>query len=66
MDKCLLGSGGSAKATGKMVREQGAQLLEYAFIMELAFLAGWKAVDAPVWRMVTENEGTKAGYANAD
>jgi len=49
-----------------MVREQGAQLLEYAFIMELTFLEGWKAVDAPVWRMVTENSGTKAGYANAD
>lgn len=40
-------------------------MLEYVFIMELTFLAGWKKLDSPVWRLVTENETSKAGYANA-
>jgi hypothetical protein len=41
-------------------------MLEYAFIMELTFLAGWKNLDAPVWRLVTEDGDAKAGYANAE
>jgi len=58
--------GGSAKATGDLVKQLGATMLEYAFIMELTFLTGWKNLDAPVWRLVTEDEGTKAGYASAN
>lgn len=58
--------GGSAKATGELVKQLGAEMLEYAFIMELTFLSGWRNVDAPVWRLVTENETSKAGYANTD
>jgi adenine phosphoribosyltransferase len=54
--------GGSAKATGELVKQLGAQLLEYAFIMELTFLSGWKNLDAPVWRLVTEEASSKAGY----
>ena len=42
----------------------GAKLVEYVFLMELGFLAGWKNLDAPVWRLVTEDETSKAGYAN--
>jgi len=42
----------------------GAELLEYVFIMELAFLNGWKQLEAPVWRIATEEKGTKAGYAS--
>jgi hypothetical protein len=45
-----------------MVKQSGAQILEYLFIMELAFLSGWKSLDAPVWRLVTENASSKAGY----
>jgi hypothetical protein len=42
----------------------GAKLVEYVFIMEVEFLAGWKNLDVPVWRLVTEDETSKAGYAN--
>ena len=56
--------GGSAKATGEIINQLGAELLEYVFIMELAFLNGWKQLEAPVWRIATEEKGTKAGYAS--
>jgi len=59
------GVGGSAKATGDLVKQLGAQILEYAFIMELKFLSGWKNLDASVWRMVTEDETSKAGYVDS-
>ena len=58
--------GGSAKATGDLVKQLGATMLEYAFIMELKFLSGWKNLDSPVWRLVTEDEEAKAGYANSN
>jgi adenine phosphoribosyltransferase len=58
----LIATGGSAKATGEIIKKLGATLLEYMFIMELTFLNGWKHLDAPVWRLATENRGTKAGY----
>jgi adenine phosphoribosyltransferase len=58
--------GGSAKATGEIVKQLDAQLIEYAFIMELSFLKGWKALDAPVWRLITENAESKAGYVPAE
>jgi adenine/guanine phosphoribosyltransferase-like PRPP-binding protein len=45
-----------------MVKEMGAQIIEYAFIMELSFLNGWKSLNAPVWRLITENAESKAGY----
>jgi adenine phosphoribosyltransferase len=54
--------GGSAKAVGELVEKFGATMLEYAFIMELTFLEGWKKLNAPVWRLVTEDEDCKAGY----
>jgi adenine phosphoribosyltransferase len=57
-------TGGSAKATAEIIKQLGAELLEFAFIMELSFLEGWKNLDQPVWRLVTENENTKAGYAS--
>ena len=61
----LLMIGGSAKATGEIVKKLGAQMLEYVFIMELAFLNGWKNLDAPVWRLVTEDATSKAGYVGS-
>lgn len=64
--RMMLTTGGSAKATGELVKQFGAQLLEYAFIMELTFLNGWKNLHAPVWRLVTEDETSKAGYANSN
>jgi len=56
--------GGSAKATGEIIKTLGATMLEYAFIMELTFLKGWMNLDAPVWRMCTEDETSKAGYSH--
>ena len=47
---------------GELVKKLGATMLEYAFIMELTFLEGWKKLDAPVWRVVTEDEDCKSGY----
>jgi adenine/guanine phosphoribosyltransferase-like PRPP-binding protein len=56
--------GGSAKATGEIIKKLGATLLEYAFIMELTFLSGWKQLEAPVWRLATEERASRAGYAS--
>jgi adenine phosphoribosyltransferase len=61
----MLTTGGSAKATGDLVKQLGAQMLEYCFIMELKFLSGWKHLDAPAWRLITEHETSKAGYADS-
>jgi adenine phosphoribosyltransferase len=36
----LLATGGTAEAVGRLVRRQGATLLGYAFVVELAFLHG--------------------------
>lgn len=58
----MLMEGGSAKAVGELVEKLGATMLEYAVIMELTFLEGWKQLKAPVWRLVTEEEDCKAGY----
>ena len=45
----LLATGGTAEAVGKLVRRQGATLLGYSFVVELAFLAGAKKLaPAPV------------------
>jgi adenine/guanine phosphoribosyltransferase-like PRPP-binding protein len=50
---------------GELVDQLGATMLEYAFIMELTFLEGWKHLNAPVWRIVTEDEDCRAGYCKA-
>jgi len=36
----LLATGGTAEAVGRLVARQGAQVLEYAFVVELGFLKG--------------------------
>jgi adenine phosphoribosyltransferase len=36
----LLATGGTAEAVGKLVARQGAELVGYAFVVELAFLKG--------------------------
>jgi adenine/guanine phosphoribosyltransferase-like PRPP-binding protein len=50
---------------GELVDKLGATMLEYAFIMELTFLEGWKQLNFPAWRIVTEEEDCKAGYCKA-
>jgi len=36
----LLATGGTAEAVGKLVKRQGAELVGYSFVVELAFLGG--------------------------
>jgi adenine phosphoribosyltransferase len=38
----LLATGGTAEAVGRLVGKQGAEVLEYTFVVELDFLAGRK------------------------
>lgn len=48
--------GGSAKAAGALVKQLGGQILEYVFIIELAFLKGRGQLDAPVYSMIEIDE----------
>lgn len=45
----LLATGGTANAAGKLVRRRGADVVEFAFLIELAFLDGRKRLTAPTW-----------------
>jgi adenine phosphoribosyltransferase len=50
----LIATGGTAAAVGKLVRQQGATVAGYAFLIELAFLDGRKALaEAPVLSLLT-------------
>jgi adenine phosphoribosyltransferase len=40
----LIATGGTARATGELVRRQGAELLGYGFVIELSFLDGTKGL----------------------
>ena len=49
----LLATGGTAAATGELVRACGAQVAAYLFLVELEFLGGRsKLTDAPVFSLV--------------
>ncbi|KAG8955716.1 adenine phosphoribosyltransferase [Tulasnella sp. 424] len=52
----LIATGGSAKAAGALVKQLGGQILEYVFIIELAFLKGRGQLDAPVYSMIEIDE----------
>lgn len=50
----LVATGGTAAAVARLVREQGGSVAGYAFLIELAFLEGRKALDgAPVVSLLT-------------
>lgn len=50
----LIATGGTAAAVAKLVRQQGATVAGYAFLIELAFLDGRKALaEAPVVSLLT-------------
>jgi adenine phosphoribosyltransferase len=42
----VLATGGTASAVGSLVTRQGAQLLGYAFLLELGFLNGARRLGA--------------------
>ena len=49
----LLATGGTAEASVKLVRKAGGEIVELAFVVELAFLAGRKRLDGiPVYALV--------------
>ncbi len=49
----LLATGGTAAATGRLLQRLGANVIGYAFLIELAFLGGRKALgDQPVTSFV--------------
>ncbi|KAF8812366.1 adenine phosphoribosyltransferase [Phlegmacium glaucopus] len=52
----LLATGGSAKAAGDLVTQQGGKVLEYLFIVEIPFLEGSSKLDGPVYSVVQTNE----------
>jgi adenine phosphoribosyltransferase len=48
----LLATGGTAEAVGRLAMRQGAQVEEYAFVVELGFLAGRERVGENVFSLV--------------
>lgn len=49
----VMATGGTARATGDLVRRSGAELVGYAFVIELAFLDGRSRLrEAPVLSLV--------------
>jgi len=52
----LLATGGSAKAAGELVANQGGKTLEYLFIIELLFLKGSSQLDGPVYSIVQTDD----------
>ena len=48
----LIATGGSAAAAGQLVKKCNAKTIEYVFVMELDFLNGSKALDAPVYSLI--------------
>jgi adenine phosphoribosyltransferase len=41
----VLATGGTAKASAELVSRQGGEVVAYAFVIELAFLAGRKVLE---------------------
>jgi len=52
----LIATGGSAKAAGDLISQQGGKTLEYLFIIELMFLNGAAKLDAPVYSIVQSDD----------
>lgn len=49
----LLATGGTAKATAELIEKLGGQVIEFAFLVELAFLGGRSALSADVYAIAT-------------
>lgn len=48
----IIATGGSAVAAGDLVRQVGANVLEYDFVMELDFLKGREKLSAPLFTLL--------------
>lgn len=53
----LTGPGGSAYAAGELVKRMGGDLMGFIFIMELEFLKGRDKLPAPVFTLLSGQEG---------
>lgn len=49
----LLATGGTCVATAELIRSQGAEIVECAFVIELGFLKGRERLDFPVYALAT-------------
>lgn len=47
-----LATGGSAKAAGELIKQNGGTTLRYIFIVELTALKGTEKLDAPTYSLV--------------
>jgi adenine phosphoribosyltransferase len=56
MSEIDLALGGSAAATGALVKKLGGNLVGYLFILELDFLKGRDKLDAPVNTLLSSQE----------
>lgn len=52
----IMATGGSAAAAGDLVKQAGAEVLEYVFLMELLFLKGREKLNAPVYTLLEGQE----------
>ncbi|KAI3627672.1 adenine phosphoribosyltransferase [Malassezia furfur] len=48
----LIATGGSAKAAGDLVKQLGANTVEYIFVVSIPFLKGAEKLDAPEYHLV--------------
>lgn len=48
----IIATGGSAAAAGELVKQAGAEILEYVFLLELLFLKGREKLNAPVFTLL--------------
>ena len=48
----LMATGGTAKASEKLIEKVGANCIEACFIMELRFLSGRESINAPVYSVL--------------
>ncbi|KAL8287452.1 hypothetical protein RQP46_003310 [Phenoliferia psychrophenolica] len=50
----LIATGGSAKAAGELVSQLGGKVAAYLFIIEIEFLKGKDALDAPTFSLIKD------------
>lgn len=50
----IIATGGSAKAAGELIQQVGANILEFAFVMELDFLHGRDKLQAPAFTLLRD------------
>lgn len=52
----IIATGGSAVAAGDLVKQVGANVLEYSFVMELDFLKGREKLSAPIFTLLNAQQ----------